>query len=89
MTIGHGTAAVFDFVEVYLLRNGYPPTLREIADGVGKVSTNGVRYHLRVLERAGYVRVAQGVSRGIQILRRARGRTAERKPRAPRLAASA
>lgn len=82
MTIGRQTARVLAALEAFIERHGYPPTLRQVADRLGIASTNGVRYHLGVLERAGYIRRHAKVSRGIQVLRRARGDVAERKPRA-------
>ena len=34
---------------------GYPPTMREIAEAVGLISTSGVSYQLSILERKGYL----------------------------------
>jgi len=43
--------AVYRFVRGYLADNaGAPPTVREIADGVGVGSTSSVSYHLRHIE---------------------------------------
>ena len=36
---------------------GYPPTLREIGSAMGIGSTNGVRDHLRALQRKGILRI--------------------------------
>jgi repressor LexA len=36
-------------------RRGYPPTMREIADAVGLISTSSVSYQLSILERKGYL----------------------------------
>jgi repressor LexA len=41
-----------------------PPTIREIGKAFGIASTNGVRYYLTMLERAGYLKHRSGVSRG-------------------------
>jgi repressor LexA len=89
MTIGRQSARVLAVLESYIKRHGYAPTLREVAEASGMVSTNAARYHLGVLERAGYIRRAPEVSRGIVVLRCAPPKVAERKPRAVAAAASA
>lgn len=49
---------------------GYPPTIREIGDGLRIKSTNGVCDHLKALERKGYlVRVEADKTRAIKVLR--------------------
>lgn len=58
---------VLDFVRRHLEEHGYPPTLREIGKHMGIRSTNGVNDHLRALERKGYLRRADLLSRGIRI----------------------
>jgi repressor LexA len=59
---------------VYIRKNveskGFPPTLREIGDKFDIRSTNGVRYHLRILEKKGYIQHKKGSRRGIQLLNR-------------------
>ncbi|MBD3349371.1 MAG: transcriptional repressor LexA [Candidatus Eisenbacteria bacterium] len=42
------------------------PTIREIGEEFGIASTNGVRYHLKVLEERGYIKREKGISRGIE-----------------------
>ena len=37
-------------------KRGYPPSMREIAEAVGLISTSGVSYQLAILERKGYLR---------------------------------
>ena len=46
---------------------GYPPTIREIGEAFGIASTNGVRYYLDRLERAGKIRRDRWTSRGIEL----------------------
>ena len=36
-------------------RHGYPPSMREIADAVGLISTSSVEYQLSRLQRKGYL----------------------------------
>jgi repressor LexA len=44
---------VFHFVKEYLADNGYPPTVREIAQGVGLSSTGTTQMHLNTLRKMG------------------------------------
>lgn len=59
---------MLDFIRAYSSERGRPPTLREIGDAVGISSTNGVRYHLEVLKRAGLLEQDPMVSRGLRLL---------------------
>lgn len=49
-------------------RDGYPPTTRDLAEGLGVKSTNGVVGHLAALQRAGLVALDPHTSRGIRVL---------------------
>lgn len=65
-------ARILDWIESYIERTGFPPTLREIGTAFGIASTNGVNDHLRALERKGYIaRADAALSRGLRVLRRA------------------
>jgi repressor LexA len=80
--------AICDYIARCVEEQGYPPTVREIGERFGITSTNGVRYHLAALERAGFLRRNKKISRGIELLARARemrvaDRAAGRVPRAP------
>ncbi len=55
------------FIRTYIQREGVPPTLREIADGLGINSTNGARSLVEVLERKGAIERRPGLSRGLVI----------------------
>ena len=61
---------IIDFIHRFLVDNGYPPTVRDIQSGCGISSTSVVDYHLRVLEKEGYIRRHPEVSRGIELLTR-------------------
>lgn len=65
--IAEMTLKVFEYIKDIAERYGYPPTLREIAKGVGLKSTWTVRYHLKKLVQIGYIKLRKGVSRGIEI----------------------
>lgn len=60
--------AVYDFVCEHIAREGTPPTLREIGKAFGIRSTNGVNDHLRALERKGWIRRRDMLSRSIVVL---------------------
>lgn len=58
--------------------HGYPPSIRELGEAVGLLSTRSVHDHLRQLERKGYIRRRRDHSRAIEILKMPKG---TRKPR--------
>lgn len=47
--------------------SGYPPSIREICDAVGLNSTSSVSYHLKELERKGYLRREDNKPRAVDI----------------------
>ncbi len=61
-------ASVLEYVRTYTVKNGYPPTLREIGKNFGIRSTNGVNDHLKALERKGYLIRFDMLSRGMRIV---------------------
>jgi len=56
------------FLKERLQERGYPPTVREIMDGIGLSSTNIVKKYLDVLERKGYIRRQFNSPRAIEII---------------------
>jgi len=60
---------ILAYVERFQHERGYPPTIREIGKEFGISSTNGVRYHLNLLEKAGHLKRSGKISRGIESLR--------------------
>lgn len=58
---------VFSFIVKHRNETGFPPTVREIAQGLGYRSPNNVRQHLRLIEQKGYIRILAGKARGIEI----------------------
>jgi len=61
---------ILDFIEDFLGRRGYPPTLREIGNEFGISSTNGVRVNLAALEKKQYIIRRPWLSRGIELIQR-------------------
>src|SRR5258705_7161706 len=59
--------AVLDMIAGSLREQGRPPTIREIGEAFGIASTNGVRYYLDRLERAGKIHRDRWTSRGIEL----------------------
>jgi repressor LexA len=55
---------ILSYIRSFQSEQGMPPTIREIGKAFGISSTNGVRYYLTMLEKAGYLKHRGGVSRG-------------------------
>ncbi|KPJ61314.1 MAG: hypothetical protein AMJ46_02915 [Latescibacteria bacterium DG_63] len=68
---GLGTRAreILEFIVSSILEKGLPPTIREIGREFKISSTNGVRYYLGILEKAGCIKRTGKVSRGIEVRR--------------------
>ncbi len=66
--------AIVACIRDYCQKNGYPPTVREIAKRVKIKSPRGVAKHLQTLERKGYLERGSGLSRGIRLAGLAFGR---------------
>ncbi len=58
---------VLEYIVELVRTRGYPPTLEELGKRFGIRSTNGVRAHLRALERKGYLKRRPRTSRGIEL----------------------
>lgn len=61
---------VYDFILDYRERYECTPTIREIGDALGVTSTNTVDYHLKALERKGYIRRRGNLARSLEIVDR-------------------
>ena len=57
---------ILAFIRRFTRERGLPPTIREIGQAFSISSTNGVRYYLTMLERAGHVQRSGKISRGIR-----------------------
>jgi len=57
------------FIENFLFTRGFPPTLREIAEGIGLGIKNiaSVQKHLKSLEKKGYIKRIPRKTRGIEL----------------------
>jgi len=61
---------IVDFIAQYIQKNGYSPTLQEIADALGVSSLATVHEHLQALQRKKVIRKFEGAVRGIELLDR-------------------
>ena len=61
---------IVDFIAQYIQKNGYSPTLREIADSIGVSSLATVHEHIQALIRKKVIRKHEGAVRGIELLDR-------------------
>jgi repressor LexA len=59
---------VLGAIEYSIAKRGHPPTVRELANGLGLSSTNGVAQLLDVLERKGVIERDLGVARGLRVV---------------------
>ena len=57
-----------DFIRDYLRRHQKPPTLTELADGLGLRSTNAVSKILAALAAKGYIERERGTARGVRLV---------------------
>ncbi|MBN1964304.1 MAG: MarR family transcriptional regulator [Anaerolineae bacterium] len=77
---------VFQFIRAFVAENPWPPTLREIADGVGLSGPSSVSRHLERLAAWELIERRRGSPRGIVLtgkgerLSSAFGTLAEKKP---------
>jgi len=66
---------VLQTVEMLQEQNGYPPTVRELADTLGHASTAGIHKILKILQAKGHLRRGdRGKSRSLGLVREAQGR---------------
>ncbi|MCP4716974.1 MAG: hypothetical protein GY868_17755, partial [Deltaproteobacteria bacterium] len=59
---------VHAFLKHFLKENGYPPTVREISDGLNLAGPNSSKKYLDILVRKGYIRKTAKSSRAIELL---------------------
>jgi len=58
---------ILEFVREFVSDRGYPPSIREIASGLGYQSTKAVKVHLDDLAAQGLIKRKEGHARAIQI----------------------
>lgn len=76
VTLYNRQRQILDFIAQYIQRNGYSPTLMEIAKALGVSSLATVHEHLEAMEKKKVIKRFDGSVRGIEILdKEAAGRT--------------
>lgn len=68
MSLSERQSKILNFIQSFVLDNGYPPSIREIGEAVGISSTSVVNYNLNALQREGHIERDKTVSRGIKLL---------------------
>ncbi len=61
------TQEVYEFIEEYIFKNNYPPTIREIGERLKLDSTSSVVYHLKKLENMGKITRGENKNRAIEL----------------------
>jgi len=72
---------ILKFMETFIDTHGFPPTIRQIGEATGIGSTSVVNYNLNKLVSAGYLGRTARASRGLRLVKNARGKVLQ--PAAP------
>lgn len=59
---------ILDFVSQFIQKNGYSPTLQQIAEAIGVSSLATVHEHLNAMSKKGVIKKFEGAVRGIEIV---------------------
>lgn len=59
---------ILEFISQYIQKNGYSPTLSEIAEAIGVSSLATVHEHLTAMEKKGVIKRYEGSVRGIELV---------------------
>jgi repressor LexA len=68
LDLSHRQTDILEFIKRVIRQKGYPPSVREIGDAVGLMSSSTVHGHLQTLEEKGYIRRDPTKPRAIEIL---------------------
>ncbi len=58
---------ILEYIRTHIREQGMPPTIMEIGAAMGISSPNGVRDHLKALQRKGAIDLVAGSARGIRL----------------------
>ena len=58
---------ILNFINIFVEKNGYAPSVREICSGVGLKSTSTVQYHIEKLINSGYLQKNYKKSRALTV----------------------
>lgn len=59
---------ILNFIKVYIVKYGYPPTVREIGKALGVSSPATIHAHLNNLEDKGFIKKEEAKNRAIELL---------------------
>ena len=59
---------ILDYIKSYIVKYGYPPTVREIGASLGVSSPATIHAHLENLEEKGVIRIKETKNRAIELL---------------------
>lgn len=59
---------IFDFISQYIQKNGFSPTLQQIADAIGVSSLATIHEHLNAMAKKKIIKKFEGAVRGIEIV---------------------
>ena len=59
---------ILDFIKTFMVKHGFPPTIREIGEGLGISSPATIHAHLKNLEIRGVIRRNDTKNRAIELL---------------------
>lgn len=59
---------ILDFIKTFMVKHGFPPTIREIGEGLGISSPATIHAHLKNLETRGVIRRNDTKNRAIELL---------------------
>lgn len=62
------TSAVYQFIAAYHAEQGYGPSLRDIARGVGLSTAQSVAHHIDILAARGRITRTPGIARSIRVV---------------------
>lgn len=68
MKLTTAQSTMLAFIKVYIAKFYFPPTISEIASGLGYSSTNAVSDGLKLLEREGAIKRIPRIARGIVLV---------------------
>lgn len=59
---------VLEKIKLFILKNGYSPSIRELCFFTNKNSPATIHYHLKHLKEKGYITYVEGKNRTIRVL---------------------
>jgi repressor LexA len=73
MSLSDKQRKIVEFIADFIGQHPYPPSVRQIQGGSEISSTSVVAYHLKLLEKEGYIERDKEISRGIRLLKNVDG----------------